>query len=386
MDPSLKLVSAGPTESCRTDFSTHTFKLHTKDHEDELYAYAFDLGEKILPVGRMNDPSKGRYFDVVYAHRSGISVEMTSLDSDRSTRGCAILTLPGAAWGSLDASERRDLIIDVRNWPGFYRTTRWDPQITVLDPPVTINEVVRQVSAGELWARGFASQDSYERRCKDGLLVEPPTQYFGSTQSNVRLRIYDHGAKHGWQTPSLRVEAQLRKDVADQHFRRLAERCYSEADADPLFVEQEEITVKDALVQHADLRDTSQWKDRPKPRNWAQKAKTPSWYKEILDHRADPLTVAQRAELDWDKTMEALKEQYGRKLWLWSRREAACKGKSTADVLEEFVTSCGTKLKRGDDQLLADQVPRGNKQVCRDAVRKAGIYAAKLAEGYEATK
>ena len=386
MDPSLKLVSVGPTESCRTDFSTHTFKLHTKEHEDELYAYAFDLGEKILPVGRMNDPTKGRYFDAVFSHRSGISVEMTSLDSNRSTRGCAILSLPGGAWGSLDAAERRDLIIDIRSWPGFYRTTRWDPQITVLDPPVSITEVVRQVTDGELWARGFASQDSYERRDKNGLLVEPPTQYFGSTQSTVRLRIYDHGAKHDWQVPSLRIEAQLRKDVADQHFRRLAERCYSEASADPLFVVQEEITVKDALAQHADLRDTTQWKDRPKPRNWAQKAKRPSWYTEILDHRADPLTVAQRAELDWDKTMAALKEQYGRKLFLWSRREAATKGKSTAQVLEDFVISCASKLKKGDDQLLADQVPKGNKSACRESVRRAARLAALWEEGLEEAK
>ena len=383
MDPSYKLASTGPTDSCRTDFSTHTFKLHTQEHEDELYAYAWDLAEKILPVGEMNDPIKGRYFDVVYGHRSGISLEMTPLDSQRSTRGCAILSLPGAAWASLDAAERRDLIIDVRNWPGFYRCTRWDPQITVINPPVTIDEVVRQVAEGELWARGFSSQDTHERRDKNGLLVEPPTQYFGSTQSNVRLRIYDHGAKHGWQTPSLRVEAQLRKDVADQHFRRLAERCYSEQDADPLFVTQEELTVKDALAQHADLKDTTQWKGRPKPRNWAQKAKAPDWYAEMLEHRDNPLTVAQRAELDWDKTMAALKEQYGRKLFLWSRREAACKGKTTAEVLEDFVLSCASKLKKGDDQLLADQVPKGNKSACRESVRRAARLAALWEEGLE---
>lgn len=383
MDPSLTLVSTGPSDSCRTDFSTHTFKLHSQEHEDELYAYVWDLSEKILPVGRMNDPTKGRYFDAVYSHKCGISLEMTPLDSKRSTRGCAIVSFPGGAWASLDAAERRDLIIDIRQWPGFYRTTRWDPQITVVNPPIEIGDIVKGVKSGELWAKGFSSEDSHARRDKNGLLIEPPTQYFGSTQSNIRLRIYDHGAKHDWQVPSLRVEAQLRKELADQHFRRLAERCYSEADADPLFVCQEEQTVKDALVQHADLRDTTEWQGRRKPRNWASKAPKAAWWDEMLQHKGDPLTVAQKAELDWDKTMEALKDQYGRKLWLWSRREAASKGKTTAEVLEAFVTSCGTKLKKGDGELLASQVPHGNKQVVRDAVRRAGIYAAKLAEGYE---
>ena len=190
--------------------------------------------------------------------------------------------------------------------------------------------------------------------------------------------------KWNWQVPSLRVEAQLRKDVADQHFRRCAQRCYDERHKEPLLVSMEEMTVKDTLGQTADFRDTSRWVGRERPKKWRQTAETPEWWSEMLDHKADPLKRSHRAELDWDQTMAALKEQYGRKLWLWSRREAACKGMSTAEVLEEFVTECATKLKKGDDALLASQVPKGNKQVCRDAVRRAGIYAAKKAEGYDA--
>ena len=259
MKNTVYLASPGPVESIRTDYSSHTFKIHTQAHEDELFAYTWDLAEKILPTGERLEPSKGQYFDVKYHHGSGISLEMTPLDSKKTTAGCGLLVLPGAAWGSLTAAERRDLIIDIGDWPGFYRTTRWDPQITVLNPPITIQEVIEEVAAGRLWAARFQSQMPWEKRDKDGLLLEPPTQYFGSPQSNVRLRIYDHGAKHDWQIPSLRVEAQLRKDVADQHFRRLHTRCSTEVDADPLFVCQEEETVKDTLKQHAVLKDTSKW-------------------------------------------------------------------------------------------------------------------------------
>ena len=383
MNPHLRLVSTGPADSCQTDYLSATFKLPTQEAEDDLYGYSWGLAEKVLPVGWMNDPTKGRYFEAVYSHKAGLSLEITPTDSPRSTRGCALLTIPGACWAALDASERRDLIIDIRGWPGFYRCTRWDPQITVIDPPATIDRVISDVNSGYLWPARFGQHQQWEKRDKDGLLVEPPTQYFGSTQSNVRLRIYDHGAKHDWQVPSLRVEAQLRKDVADQHFRRLAERCYSEREADPLFVHQEELTVKDALAQHADLRDTSKWAGRPKPRKWAQTAPKPGWWEEMLQHAGEPLSVAQRAELDWDQTMAALKEQYGRKLFLWSRREAACTGKTTAEVLEDFVLSCASKLKKGDDQLLADQVPRGNKSACRESVRRAARTAALWEEGLE---
>ena len=376
----LRLASPDPTPSVRTDYSSHTFKLHTEEHEEELFAYAMDLAEKILPTKERLEPSKGQYFAAKYLHPCGLSLEMTPLDSKLSTAGCALLVLPGAVWGSLDASERRDLIIDIRDWPGYYRTTRWDPQITVLDPPITVHQIIDDVAQGRLWVARFSTQQTYERRDRDGLLIESPTQYFGSPQSNIRLRIYDHGAKHGWATPSLRVEMQGRKEPADQHFNRLANRCKQEADAEPLLVSAEETSVKDALKQHAQFKDTTAWQGRRKPRKWAQTASEPAWWAEMLQHEAKPLEITHKPELDLDRTMAALKEQYGRKLFLWSRAVAACKGMPTSAVLEEFVLECASQLKKGDDELLAQLAPKGSKLACRDSVRRAMRYAAEKAE------
>jgi hypothetical protein len=380
METMLRLVSTGPTPSIRTDYSSHTFKLHTADHEEELFAYYWDLCERCLPTGTRPEPSKGQYFDVKYHHPCGASLEMTPLESPRSTRGCALLVLSGAIWGCLDATERRDLIIDIGSWPGYYRTTRWDPQITVIDPPKTIYEIIDDIAEGRLWAARFSSSNTYERKDKNGLLIESPTQYLGSPQSNVRLRIYDHGAKHGWGIPSLRVEGQLRKDTADQHFRRLYLRCVSEHEADPLFVGAEERTVKDALKQHAQLKDTSQWAGRKKPRKWAQTAPDASWWTEMLEHEADPLTLTHKAELDWDKTMGAMVEQYGRKLFLWSTREALTRGITSAEVMDQLRINCAAKLKKGDDALLASQVPKGYKQAARDSCRLASSEIARRHE------
>lgn len=376
MDKGLKLVSAGPQPSCRTDYSSHTFKLHTEEHEDEMHAYVWSLAEKVLPTGKPLDVARGQFFDIRYSHPSGIQWEMSPSDSLKSTKGCGSLVVPGACWGSLDAAERRDLIIDIYKWPGYFRTTRWDAQITSLETKKTIYEIIEDVAAGRLWAARIASQQSWERRDKDGLIVEPPTQYFGSPQSNVRVRIYDHGAKHDWRVPSLRVETQLRKETANQHFARLGSRCLSEKDVDPLFVTQEENTVKDALMQHADLKDTSAWAGRPKPRNWASEAPRPAWYAEMLQHKADPLTIAHKAELDWDKTIDALVEQYGRKLFLWSSKKCLEEGRSSADVMNELRTRCATKLKNGDDELLASQVKRGCKTIARETVRRSQNTAA----------
>ena len=64
---------------------------------------------------------------------------------------------------------------------------------------LTIEQIIDDVAEGKLWAARIGSEQSWSRRDKEGGLIEPPTQYFGSPQSNVRVRIYDHGAKHDWQ-------------------------------------------------------------------------------------------------------------------------------------------------------------------------------------------
>ncbi len=310
----LELVSPKSVGSCRTDYSSHTFKLHTPDAEDELFAYCNDLAERVLPVKGFEPVRKGKHFDLVWSHKSGVSLEITPTKSDKSSAGTALAVFSGGVWGALDASERRDLIIDMRHWPGYMRTTRWDPQITTLNPSVDVAEIARRVADGELWAAGFTQQNPWGPRNLDGTWSSSPTQYFGSPQSLVRLRIYDHGVKWGWETPSLRIEAQIRKRYADDHFRRLAERCYEQRSAPPLLVNAEERSVKDALSQHADFRDTSAWKGRPRPKKWRQTAPIPEWWTEILRHEGDPLSLTHKPAVDWDRATDVGLEQYGRKV------------------------------------------------------------------------
>ena len=379
----LKLVSAGPSPSCQTDFGSFTFKLHTDENENELYAYAYTLAEHVLPVGGFNDPRKGRYFDLVYSHPSGLSIEITPLASNRATRGMALMNIPGAVWRALAADERRDLIVDIREWPGFLRCTRWDPQITVLNPVMTVDRLILETEQGLWWPTRFRAFSPYQQRDRDGDFVKSPTAYWGTPESDIQLRVYDHGVQHDWSVPSLRVEAQIRKDPADQHFRRLAKRCRSEKETDPLFIQQEQLTVKDAIAQHADIRDTSRWAGRPKPRKWAQAAPRAPWLVEMLDHTPKALERQYAAELTWDKTIDALVEQYGRKLFLWASREALSRGVSSAQVMDELRTRCATKLQKGDDALLVAQVPAEAAEVARQTVRRSTTRAALIEEGRE---
>ena len=376
----MRLVSPGAHESIRTDYAAFTFALHTDEHEDELTAYWYGLAEKCLPTRERPDVRRSRHHDKTLFHPSGITLELSAKTSKKPTAGTALLTVPGGGWGSLDATERRDLIIDIGSWPGFIHCTRWDCQITVLEPPITVEEIIREVSNGRLWILRYQSQNTYEQRDKDGLLIGSPTQYFGSKTSACIVRVYDHGAMHGWDRPSLRVENQIRKDLAHQHFLRLYNRCRSEREKEPLFVIQEELTVKDVLSQHADFRDTSKWAGRPKPRKWAQTAVKPDWWSEILSHSSEPLQRSYKPELAWAASNKAGLEQYGRKQFLHLAHQHLETGMPLPGLMLKHLMQMAAKLKKEDAQLLADSVAPEKAEEARRLVQRMTSDAAVLEE------
>lgn len=348
MPVKMELASTGPHESVRTDYLTVTFRFKTDEQEQDLLAYFHDLAEKVLPSGGFRPTRAGRHYALVYQHDSGVTVETSPPSSGRSTHGSMSVTLSGGLWGALDAWERSCLIRDIRQWPGYYHCTRWDPQITVLDPPITVAQVVEEVEAGRLWATGFSQQNPWGQRKADGSFVSSPTQYFGSPASSIRLRIYDHGAVHSWAIPSLRVEVQIRKRYATDHFNRLAARCIAERETPPLLVTAEELSVKDALVQHADFRDTSRWEGRQRPTKWRQTAPKSPWWDEILQHRGDPAQLSHKPAVTLERAEAACKIQYGRKLsmgWLVQMVKARSSWKL---VMFRFLLECGEHLKPDD--------------------------------------
>jgi hypothetical protein len=89
----------------------------------------------------------------------------------------------------------------------------------------------------------------------------------------------------------------------------------------------------------------------------------------MLSHSADPLAIAHKAELGWDKTLAAMIEQYGRKLWLEVMRTSLSGELNEDEVMSCILLLCANKLKKGDDALLASAVPKGAKRAAREAYR-----------------
>ena len=373
-------MQAQAQPSCRTDFSTHTIKTPTEDDVDELFGYAYGLAEHILQTGSPWKASRGRHYPFVYMHPSGVSLRChrpaTAPDSEHytSTYGTAVVELSGKAWGSLDQLERNRVITDIRGWEGFFHTTRWDAQITILEPEVSAEEIVRQVEAGDLWAAGYNSAEHRGPRNRDRDLLSGATQYFGGKESRVRARLYDKAAEAGWDTPALRAEVQFRREPADQHFRRLAQRCLSEDGLEPLFLSAEQETVKAALSQHLDLRDTSKWAGKRKPKNWAQEAPKARWWTDALGEAHDPLAIDYKAAATLDKSIEQMAAQYGRKFVMWVIKESNRRDLQPSMVVLDFLGRCGSRLKDEDYGEVMKLCPGANAAKVKDFLDECATY------------
>jgi hypothetical protein len=356
------LADTGPESSCRVDYLSLTYKIPTDDSFDALFALALDIADQILPRVQWERVRAGRHFLYVWRHPSGVTLEASPPsvvgETGRKPRnsGIALVSLPGAVWGSLDAKHRSTLIAELGSFLGFYRCTRVDFQITCLEPAYRARDIAQMVEAGSLWPKGFGCGHLYGQRNHNGSFIGEPTQYFGGKQSRILARVYDKAAESDWPIPAVRHELKLTKEPAADHFRRLLRRCKEERSTPPLLVTAEERTTKDVLGQHLDYRDTSQWAGREKPRNWAQTAPKAGWWREMLDHEHSPLTVQYRPASTLVEAFRACTDQYSRKVSLFAVQRAITAGDHLA-VMAEFFLSGVQKWKRDDFQLLCELCP-----------------------------
>jgi hypothetical protein len=363
--------------SCRVDWLSATFQLHQDDDLDDLADYLADLGDRVLSGGRFLEPGKGRFYETKLRHESGLQLQYTLPSRSASAcraqdsrpvvnSGLASVEVPGSIWGFLDPKERSRLITEVRHWPALKRVTRLDLEATLLDPVQDAEAVVLDVAAGRLWPVGFGIGMAYANRNLHGDLHGACTQYFGGKASRIRSRHYDKAAEAGWQTEAVRHEVQLREEPADQWFRRLADRCETEQPVGPLLMTAEAATVKDALGTLVDFRDTSRWEGQRKPKKWAQTARPPGWWRDVVGPAPTPLAVEYRPPGGLEASLEAMFDQYGRKLGLWAFLACLDTGDDVHGVGAHVVLRAMTQLDEGDWKLIAQLRPELDEASLRD--------------------
>jgi hypothetical protein len=350
------------------DWLSASVRLHTEEATADLVEYLDALGRRILPGSEWAQEGKGRFYATKRRHECGLQIQYSDPFGSASVRhgvesrpvpnsGLASIEVPGSIWGFLDQSERSDLITDIRHWPGFIKATRLDLETTLLEQEQDAEWIVGEVAAGRLWPKGFGVGMAYANRNLHGDLHGACTQYFGGKESRIRSRHYDKAAEAGWKVPAVRHEVQLRDEPADQHFRRLANRCETEEPAGPLLMTAEAATVKDALGSLVDFRDTARWEGRRKPRNWALVAEVPEWWRKVVGPAPAPLAVEYRPPGDLEASVEALLAQYGRKLGLWALERGLSASEAVPVAATDLLLRAIAGVDEGDWKVLAQLHP-----------------------------
>lgn len=362
----IQLQAPLPQSSCRTDWATWTFKTDDNEKIEEKLEYFGRLGDHLLPTGKWSEAHAGRHFTHVIEHDSGMTIEFTPQHTNKRNAGLTAVSLPGQIWGALDAIERLVVIADVGQLAGYYRCTRWDAQITTIEPPMSIEEFVRRAEEKSIWAVRYGQGQPYGKKNLHNEWVEPPSYYFGAKGSAAMARVYDHGVKWQWPIPSMRLELQLRKQWASDHFERLRRTADHELSVEAGDLRAEELCVKSALKQHLKLKDTSKWTGKRLPKNWASQAPDLPWYEELVDTTYDSLKATHRPVTTWERSKTVCAEQYGRKVTKQLLLDACTQGTSFSDQALIFAAQMASQLVPEDLLELKAVIPEEQWDTLRD--------------------
>ena len=311
----------------------------------QLVDFAYHLGNHVAPQGYLSEPKQGKHAAEVRDHCSGISVELTHPDSPRRNAGLGIISIPGQVFAALSIEERVMMYRDIRNWRGYYRCTRIDTQLTVLDPPLTSGQFCDAVMNGEIWPKHFSTAMPYGQRNRAGEWREPPTQYFGTPESPTRARVYRHGAKLGWDQEDLRFEVQQRKRNADDTFRALCKMTASEDISEPLFLVNEATLCKNVLMEKLDLRDTTGIDRKELAGHWLRKAPRVEWYHDLVNAPEAPVERSARPLPSLNKSVNAMSDQYGGNAGAWLMRVMAEEGATLKQASETLAMRLISRMK-----------------------------------------
>lgn len=338
------LVPPGPTASCRCDSATWSFKCPTQEIATDWLNLGWAVGHKVLPNGDMSRPRQGRLFSEVRSHDSGVQIELTPPDLDKRNAGTGILTVPGAVFAALAPQERLELYREVYGMPGYFRCTRFDTQFTVLEPPVNIYDFLDSCLRQDYWVRGYSQSQPYIRLDKAGNHVIAPTMYFGAPDSPSRVRIYDHGAKWGWDVETMRFEIQQRKRNANDTFRSLMKQTADEDTNAPALLVKEAMLVMSVSREKLDLRDTSQIDRQALGPKWLRQAPPVAWYSELVATAGEPVERQARPQSTLEQSIAASTEQYGGNIGAHCLRAMAVEGCTLKQAGESYAMRCISKM------------------------------------------
>jgi len=168
--------------------------------------------------------------------------------------------------------------------------------------------------------------------------------YFGAPDSPSRARIYDHGAKWGWDVETMRFEVQQRKGNANDTFRALMKHTAEEDTNAPALLVKEAMLVMSVSQEKLDLRDTSQIDRQSLGPKWLRQAPPVAWYSELVATAGEPVERQARPQSTLEQSIAASCEQYGGNIGAMNLRAMAVEGCTLKQASEGYAMRCISKM------------------------------------------
>ena len=291
------------------------------------------------------------------------------------------IDLQGDFWELTDVDDRRAVLLDIADLPGFSKVTRMDVQRTIRNPQANSEQIFDLVRNRMIWIAGYNKYQPGSHLDSSGCAVGGASTMWGTAQSQIRGTTYNKAIEQD--RPDLDVvrhEVRCRKEAAHGYFCDLVQALRKEPDTDPSIAER--LICRSVLSKHmtyldtsrlASIRDKSEW-----PKNWKQHSKPASFMAEVIDGDVVDVKRAYRVQKRLEDRKAAADRQYGPTQALWVMYQMVMTGKLREDILEEMFDQWVVRLRdehREDlRQALGEDCPEEFDQLFTDYIRVAANH------------
>ena len=371
------------SNSLRMDWLAVTYRPPNAREMDSILEYVLNICRFVSDGRRMEQGAGRRFFaESVACRDAGILVRWTPFGG-KINEGCVAIDLQGDFFELTDLNERKAILLDLAELPGFNNCTRADYQRTIKNPEVNSEELYDLVRKRMIWLPGHNKYQAGSHLDSAGNPVDGASTMWGSAQSTIRCTSYNKAAEQG--QPELNVvrhEVRTRKEAAHGYFCATIQALRKEADEVQTTAEQ--LIARSAIAKHMTYLDTSRLshlqdkKDWPK--NWVRDSEPAGFMTEVINGHVTDVKRAYKGRQDLEARHSHFLRQYGRTEALRLLVARFRHGQSLPEALMELFDQCMVRLKDEDldelKSLLGDVIPE-------DLVQKFRDFRAEAAEHLE---
>lgn len=345
------------SNSLRLDWLSVTFQPHDGREMDQILEYVFSVAKFLANETNFTEGAGRRFFaESVACKPAGVLVRWSPFGS-KINAGCIAVDLQGDFFELTNSTERKAILLDLADLPGFSKCTRADFQRTIKDPVANSEQIYQMVRERLVWLPGYNEYQPGSRLDSAGDPVDGASTMWGSPQSTVRCTTYNKAAEQ--KRPDLNVvrhESRTRKEAAHGYWCSLIQGLRKEPKEGPTYAEQ--LVSRSAIAKHMTYLDTSRFahmaNKKEWPKNWVRDSSPAPFMAQVIDGEVQDLKRAYKGRQDLETRAQYGLKQYGRTFALRLLVAHWRHGQSLDEALHDFFDQLVVRLKDEDIAELKD--------------------------------